>query len=108
MLCLLCQVINDDYNDFVSLSTKLVNVDGALARMQAPLLELQVGAAVGGWVGGWVLWHHALLGAGIMLRCLMLLLPGVAAPLGAAPSDVQPEQRLPLAGGMPCGLPGHL
>ena len=70
VLCLLCQVINDDYNDFVSLSTKLVNVDGALARMQAPLLELQVGAAVGGWVGGWVgavascaagCWHHAAL-----------------------------------------------
>ncbi len=36
-------MINEDYNDFVSLSTKLVNVDGALARMQAPLLELQVG-----------------------------------------------------------------
>ena len=35
------QVINEDYNDFVSLSTKLVNVDGALARMQAPLQELQ-------------------------------------------------------------------
>lgn len=39
-------MINDDYNDFVSLSTKLVNVDGALARMQGPLLELQ--ACVGG------------------------------------------------------------
>lgn len=36
------QVINEDYNDFVSLSTKLVNVDGSLQRMQAPLLELQV------------------------------------------------------------------
>lgn len=35
------QVINEDYNDFVSLSTKLVNVDGALARMQAPLADLQ-------------------------------------------------------------------
>lgn len=45
------QVINDDYQDFVSLSTKLVNVDGSLARMQGPLLELQV---VGG--GGWWLW----------------------------------------------------
>lgn len=37
------QVINDDFNDFVSLSTKLVNVDGSLQRMQAPLLELQAG-----------------------------------------------------------------
>ena len=35
------QVINEDYQDFVSLSTKLVNVDGSLQRMQAPLLELQ-------------------------------------------------------------------
>ena len=34
-------MINEDYNDFVSLSTKLVNVDGSLQRMQAPLLELQ-------------------------------------------------------------------
>ncbi|PSC75738.1 conserved oligomeric Golgi complex subunit 2 [Micractinium conductrix] len=37
----LVEVINDDYTDFVSLSTKLVNVDGSLARMQRPLLELQ-------------------------------------------------------------------
>lgn len=36
------EVINEDYADFVSLSTKLVNVDGAVLRMQAPLLELQV------------------------------------------------------------------
>lgn len=34
-------MINEDYNDFVSLSTKLVNVDSSLQRMQAPLLELQ-------------------------------------------------------------------
>lgn len=39
-------MINDDYTDFVSLSTKLVNVDGSLARMQRPLLELQAGAGV--------------------------------------------------------------
>lgn len=38
----LVEVINEDYNDFVSLSTKLVNVDGAVLRMQAPLLDLQV------------------------------------------------------------------
>ena len=33
----LVEVINQDYNDFVSLSTKLVNVDGAVLRMQRPL-----------------------------------------------------------------------
>ncbi|KAL4420915.1 hypothetical protein ABPG77_001256 [Micractinium sp. CCAP 211/92] len=37
----LVEVVNEDYNDFVSLSTKLVNIDGSLARMQSPLLELQ-------------------------------------------------------------------
>ncbi|EFN56656.1 hypothetical protein CHLNCDRAFT_57543 [Chlorella variabilis] len=49
----LVEVINDDYNDFVSLSTKLVNVDGALTRMQKPLLELQekLEAARGGIAG---------------------------------------------------------
>ena len=35
------EVINDDYADFVSLSTKLVNVDGAVLRMQRPLTEVQ-------------------------------------------------------------------
>ena len=39
----LVEVINEDYNDFVSLSTKLVSVDGAVLRMQKPLLELKVG-----------------------------------------------------------------
>lgn len=34
------EVINEDYNDFVSLSTKLVNVDGAVLRMQKPLQEV--------------------------------------------------------------------
>ena len=38
----LVEVINEDYADFVSLSTKLVNVDGAVLRMQKPLLELRV------------------------------------------------------------------
>ena len=42
----LVEVINEDYNDFVSLSTKLVNVDGAVLRMQKPLLELRVGAVL--------------------------------------------------------------
>ena len=36
----LVEVINEDYNDFVSLSTKLVNVDGAVLRMQKPLQEV--------------------------------------------------------------------
>lgn len=38
----LVEVINEDYNDFVSLSTKLVNVDGAVTQMQKPLLMLKV------------------------------------------------------------------
>ena len=38
----LVEVINEDYNDFVSLSTKLVNVDGAVTQMQKPLLRLKV------------------------------------------------------------------
>lgn len=38
----LVEVINEDYNDFVSLSTKLVNIDGSVLRMQKPLLELKV------------------------------------------------------------------
>ncbi|KAK9784931.1 hypothetical protein WJX73_001855, partial [Symbiochloris irregularis] len=37
----LFEVINEDYDDFVSLSTKLVNVDSAVLRMQKPLLEVQ-------------------------------------------------------------------
>lgn len=37
----LVEVVNEDYNDFVSLSTKLVNVDGAVLRMQKPLLEIK-------------------------------------------------------------------
>ena len=35
-------MINEDYADFVSLSTQLVNVDGAVARMQKPLTDLRV------------------------------------------------------------------
>lgn len=38
----LVEVINEDYADFVSLSTQLVNVDGAVARMHKPLGELKV------------------------------------------------------------------
>mmetsp|Transcript_36950 Transcript_36950/g.104270 ORF Transcript_36950/g.104270 Transcript_36950/m.104270 type:complete len:768 (-) Transcript_36950:202-2505(-) len=37
----LVEVINEDYSDFVSLSTKLVNVDGAVVRMKKPLGELK-------------------------------------------------------------------
>ncbi len=39
----LVEVINEDYNDFVSLSTKLVNIDGAVSQMKKPLLTLKVG-----------------------------------------------------------------
>ena len=38
----LVEVINEDYADFVSLSSKLVNVDSSVARMQRPLLDIQV------------------------------------------------------------------
>ncbi|XP_020525430.1 conserved oligomeric Golgi complex subunit 2 isoform X2 [Amborella trichopoda] len=37
----LVELINRDYADFVSLSTKLVDVDGAVLRMRAPLNELR-------------------------------------------------------------------
>lgn len=37
----LVEVINEDYNDFVSLSTKLTNVDGAVMQMQRPLLTIK-------------------------------------------------------------------
>ena len=35
-------MINEDYNDFISLSTKLVNVDGAVMRMSRPVIKLKV------------------------------------------------------------------
>ena len=38
----LFEVINQDYNDFVDLSTKLVNVEAAVVQFQAPLEEVQV------------------------------------------------------------------
>ncbi|PIA51191.1 hypothetical protein AQUCO_01100194v1 [Aquilegia coerulea] len=37
----LVELINRDYGDFVNLSTKLVDVDGAILRMRAPLTELR-------------------------------------------------------------------
>lgn len=37
----LIDLINRDYADFVNLSTKLVDVDSAVVRMRAPLLELR-------------------------------------------------------------------
>ncbi|KAK6924690.1 COG complex component, COG2, C-terminal [Dillenia turbinata] len=37
----LIELINRDYADFVNLSTKLVDVDGAIIRMRAPLTELR-------------------------------------------------------------------
>eukprot|EP00899_Mesostigma_viride_P006947 jgi/Mesvir1/16253/Mv08501-RA.2 len=37
----LVELINRDYADFVNLSTKLVDVDGAVLRMRAPLTELR-------------------------------------------------------------------
>lgn len=38
----LVEVINEHYGDFVSLSSKLVNVDSAVIRMQKPLLDIKV------------------------------------------------------------------
>ncbi|KAL6497180.1 Conserved oligomeric Golgi complex subunit 2 [Orobanche gracilis] len=37
----LVELINRDYADFVSLSTKLVDVDAAVVRMRAPLFEIK-------------------------------------------------------------------
>ncbi|XP_010250762.1 PREDICTED: conserved oligomeric Golgi complex subunit 2 [Nelumbo nucifera] len=37
----LVELINRDYADFVNLSTKLVDVDGTILRMRAPLTELR-------------------------------------------------------------------
>ncbi|CAI7893679.1 unnamed protein product [Closterium sp. NIES-54] len=37
----LVELINRDYNDFVNLSTKLVDVDGSVLRMRVPLTELR-------------------------------------------------------------------
>jgi hypothetical protein len=37
----LVELINRDYTDFVNLSTKLVDVDGAVLRMRMPLNELR-------------------------------------------------------------------
>jgi|APAra0007618407_1042631.scaffolds.fasta_scaffold00361_7 hypothetical protein len=37
----LVDLINRDYADFVNLSTKLVDIDAAVVRMRAPLLELR-------------------------------------------------------------------
>lgn len=38
----LLEVINEHYADFVSLSSRLVNVDTAVLGMQKPLLEIKV------------------------------------------------------------------
>lgn len=38
----LVEVINEDYNDFISLSSKLMNVDGAVLRMRTSLLSVKV------------------------------------------------------------------
>jgi hypothetical protein len=37
----LVELINRDYTDFVNLSTKLTDVDGAVLRMRMPLSELR-------------------------------------------------------------------
>ncbi|KAK9863412.1 hypothetical protein WJX84_010713 [Apatococcus fuscideae] len=42
----LVEVINQDYNDFISLSSKLINVDGAVMRMRMSLLTVKEGLVV--------------------------------------------------------------
>lgn len=37
----LVDLINRDYSDFVSLSTKLIDIDASVVRMRAPLLEIK-------------------------------------------------------------------
>jgi hypothetical protein len=41
------EVINEDYSDYVSLSSRLTSVDGAVMRMRKPLLELKVCVCTG-------------------------------------------------------------
>lgn len=41
----LVEVVNQDYSDYVSLSTRLVNVDGAVLRMRRPLKDISVGGS---------------------------------------------------------------
>ncbi len=38
----LVEVLNEDYSDYVGLAGKLTNVEGAVARMRKPLVELKV------------------------------------------------------------------
>lgn len=46
------EVINEDYSDYVSLSGRLVNVDGSVMRMRKPLVELKVSTGAQGGTGG--------------------------------------------------------
>lgn len=38
----LVEVINEDYGEYVGLSSRLVNVEGFVLRMRKPLIELKV------------------------------------------------------------------
>lgn len=38
----LVEAINEDYSDYVGLSSKLTGLEGAVVRMRQPLLEIQV------------------------------------------------------------------
>jgi len=59
------EVINEDYADYVSLSTRLANVDGAVTRMRRPLMELKDKLVV---VGDAVRAELAALSAGLRRR----------------------------------------
>jgi hypothetical protein len=38
----LVEVLNEDYGEYVSLSSRLANVDGSVVRMRQPLIDTQV------------------------------------------------------------------
>jgi hypothetical protein len=41
----LVEAINEDYSDYVGLSSKLGGLEGAVVRMRQPLLDIQVRTA---------------------------------------------------------------
>jgi conserved oligomeric Golgi complex subunit 2 len=45
----LVAVINEDYGEYANLSTRMVNLEGAVVRMQKPLTDLQVHTPLKQW-----------------------------------------------------------
>jgi len=85
----LVEVINEDYADFVSLSGKLVNVDGAVLRMHRPLLDVKARAAGPAARPGL---------AGAAAACAGRLLARAAAPGALAPTRPPGRSRASPAG----------